>query len=83
MHVLTHHHAGINLGLRIDEELSTVLKVVNGVGHRSAGVHRNQRAVRTAADLTLVWLVVLESMRHNGLSLAGCQHVGTQTNDTS
>ena len=79
MHVLTHHLSGIDLFLRIDEELATVLKMVDGVGIGIAALQGNHGAVDPALYLPLVGLVLLEAVCHDCLALRCCKHIGTQT----
>ena len=81
--MLSHHLAKIHLVTRIDEELATVLQLVDGIGIGSACLHRNHRTVDTAGNLPLEGLVLLETVGHDGLTLTGGEHIGTQTDDTS
>ena len=83
MAVLAHHLAGVHLFLREDEEAAAVLQLVNGVGERRAGLHRYHRTVRAPLNLSLIGLILLEAVRHNGLARAGGQHVGAQADDAA
>ena len=83
VHMLTHHHSGIHLSLREDEELASVLQVVDGISYGRTRVHGNHGAVGSSADFPLVWLIVLESVCHDGFSLACGEHVGSESDDSA
>ena len=82
MHMLTYHLTYIHLFSRINKEFSSILKFVDGISVCCACFHGNHRTVKTASDIPLVWLIFLESVSHDSLSLTGCEHIGTQADDT-
>lgn len=67
--VLAHYLAAVDVITRIDEELAPVQKLVHRVGDGGAGLKGDERAVGTVLDLTLVRLVLLESVSHDRLAL--------------
>ena len=67
--MLTYNLTSIHLILGFDEELATILQVVNGIGIGIAAFQRYERTVDTAVYLALERLVLLEAMRHYGLTL--------------
>ena len=75
--MLTHHLTSIDILTRIDEELTTILQLVDGIGKGITCIHRNHRTVDTALYLTLVRLILLEAVGHDSLTLTGRQHVST------
>ena len=83
MDMLSNYLSCIDFVLREDEELTAVLKVVHSVCHCCARLHTDERSVGTACHVALVWLVVLEAMCHDCLSLACCEYVGTKSYDAS
>ncbi len=83
MRVLAHYLPCINLFLREDEELTAILQFVNGIGKSRTGLHGNHRTVGTPFNFTLIGLVFLKTVRHDGFSGRSSQHVGTQTDDTA
>ena len=83
VNMFAHYLTAVNLFTRIDEELATILKLVNRVSIGCTCLHCNHRTVHTAYYLALIRLILLEAVSHNGLALACCEHVGTQTDDTT
>ena len=67
----------------VDEELATVLQLVDGIGEGIAGFEGNHRAVDTALDVALVGLVFLEAVGHDGFALRGCEDVGAESDDAA
>ena len=67
VNMLTYNLAAVNLLTRVDEELTTILQLIDGVSKGSTGFERNHATVRTAADFTLVWLILLEAVSHDSL----------------
>ena len=57
--------------------------MIDGVGIGVAGLEGNHRTVGAARYLALVGLVLLEAVSHDGLALAGREHVGAQSNDAT
>ena len=83
MHMLTDHLSHIDVLTWIDEELTTVLQLINSIGEGVTRLQGNHRTIHAALNLTLVRLVLLEAVCHNGLTLRSGQHIGTQANDTA
>ena len=81
--MLTDNLTCIHLVLGFDEELATVLQMVNGIGIGIAALQRYERTVDAAVYLALEGLVLLEAVRHDGLALRGCEDIGTQTDDAA
>ena len=83
MHVLAHDLSGIDLLLRIDEEASAVLELVDGVGEGSTRLHGNHGTVGASFDVALVGLVLLEAVRHDGFAGRCREDVRTQSDDAA
>ena len=81
--MLANHLSGIDVFTWIDEEFTTILQLVDGIGEGIARIHGDHGAVDTTLYLTLVGLVFLKAVGHDGLALRGGEHVGAQTNDTT
>ena len=73
----------VNLLTWIDEELTTILKFVDRISIGSTSLHSNHRTVGTANNITLVWLILFETVSHDSLTLRSCEHISTQTDDTT
>ena len=83
VNMLTYNLAAVNLLTRVHEPPTPLLQLMDGVSKGSTGFERNHATVRTAADFTLVWLILLEAVSHDSLALRSGKHVGTQTDDTT
>ena len=83
MDMLANHLTGIDFLTRIDEELTAILQLVDGISIGSTRLHSNHRTVGTTDDLALIRLILLEAVSHNSLALRSGQHIGTQTDDTT
>ena len=83
VNVFAHYLAGIDFVLRIDEEFTTVLQLVDGVCKGRSAFHGNHRTVASAFDVALVRLVFFEAVCHNGFSLRSCQYIGSQADNTT
>ena len=83
MNVLAYYLTAVDFLTRIDEELAAILQLVDGVSVCSTGLHGYHRTVHTTYYLALVRLILLKTVCHDGLSLTGCEHIGTQTDDTT
>ena len=75
--------SGIDLFLRVDEELAAVLEFVQRVGIRCTGFHGDERTVVTFYNLAFPRLVLQEAVRHNCLAGTHVHHVGTHTHDAT
>ena len=69
VNMLTYNLTSIHLVLGFNEELATVLQVVYGIGIGIATFQRYELTVDSAVYLALERLVLLEAMRHYGLTL--------------
>ena len=69
VYVFTYYLTCIHFILRINEELTAVLKLVDGISEGCTAFHGNHGTVATAFDVTLVGLVFLEAVCHDGFSL--------------
>ena len=69
MDVLAYNLTAIDILTGVDEEFSTVLKLVYRVGEGIACLKSYHRAIHTACYLAFVWLVFLETVGHDGLAL--------------
>ena len=83
MNMLTDNLSHIDILAWIDKEFATVLQLVNGICKGVARFESYHRTVDTALNISLVGLILLESVSHDGLTLTGCQHVGTQSDDAT
>ena len=81
--MFANHLTHINILTWVDEELTTVLQLVDGVGKGVAGLQSDHRTVDTALYLTLIGLILLEAVGHDGFTLRGGQHIGAQTDDAA
>ena len=81
--MLTDYLTGINLVLRLDEEFATVLEMVNGIGLGITSFESDERTIGTSVYLSLERLILLESVRHDGLTLRSGKHIGSEANDTT
>ena len=81
--MLTYYLTCINILAWIDEELSTILKLIDSISKSVTGIHRNHRTVYSALNLALVWLILLKAMSHDCLALTGSENIGTKTDDTT
>ena len=81
--MLAHHLTGIDLLARVDEELAAVLEFVDGIGVGGARLQGYHGAIGAAHDVALIGLVLLIAMGHDGLTLAGGEHIGTQSDDAA
>ena len=75
--------SGIYLFLRVDEEFSAVLQFIQGISIGCAGFHRDERAVVALHDLTFPWLVLQETVRHDGLTGTHVHHIRTHAHDAA
>ncbi len=82
-YMFTDNLSGIDFLLRVDEELTAVLKVVNGIGKSSAGLHGDHGTVCAALDVALVGLVVLVAVSHDGFAGRSGQDIGAKTDDAA
>ena len=69
MHVLSHYLSTIDILARVDEELATILQLVDGVSVGIARLKGYHRTIGAALYVALVWLILLETMRHDCLAL--------------
>ena len=81
--MLTNHLACIYLILRFYEKASSILQMVYGIGVGVATFQGNERTVDSTGYLALKRLILLKPMGYDCFALTGCQHIGTQTNDTT
>ena len=81
--MFTYNLTHIDIFTWIDEELTTVLQLINSVGKGITGFKSNHRTVGTALDISLIGLILLETVSHDSLTLRSGQHIGTQTDDTT
>ena len=71
MDMFANHLPGIDILTRINEELSTILQLIDGIGKGVTCIHGNHRTIDTTLYLTLVRLILLETVGHDGLALTG------------
>ena len=71
MNVLTNDLTGIDLILRLDEEAAPILQMIDGIGVGITTLESNKRTIDAAVDVTLVWLIFLETVCDDGFSLTG------------
>lgn len=83
VNMLAYYLTAVDFLTRIDEELAAILQLVDGISVCCTGLHGYHRTVHTTYYLALVRLILLETVCHDGLALAGCEHIGTQTDDTT
>ena len=83
MRMLAYNLTSIHFFLREDKELTTILQFIDGIGKSCSAFHRNHGAVGTTFYLTLIRLIFLETMSHDGFAGTSSQHISTQTNDTA
>ncbi len=83
MNMLTYDLAAVNLLTWVDEELTTILKLIDGVSVSGTCLQGNHATVAATANLALVWLILLEAVSHDSLALRSRQHIGTKTDDTT
>ena len=83
MDMFANHLPGIDILTRIDEELSTILQLIDGIGKGITSIHGNHRTIDTTLYLTLERLILLEAVGHDGLTLRSCEDIGAQTDDTA
>ena len=81
MHVLAYHLSRVDFLSRVNEEFSPVLQLVYGVGVGGARLHGYHRAIRSALNVALVRLVLLEAVSHDGFALGGGQDICAQSDD--
>ena len=83
VNMLTNNLAAVNLLTWVDEELTAILQLIDGVSIGSTCLQRNHATVGTAGNLALVWLILLEAVSHDSLTLRSSEHIGTKTDDTT
>ena len=83
MNMLTHNLSVVNILARVYEELASVLQLVYGICKGIARLESNHRTVCTAEYIALVWLILLETVRHNGFTLRCSEDIGTESHDTA
>ena len=81
--MLAHNLSGINLITRINKELATILQFIDAIGESRSCLHSNHGTIHTTFNLAFIWLVLFETVRHDGLSLTGCEHVGAQADNAT
>ena len=81
VNVLAHHLTGIHLVLGRHEEAAAVLQLVESVGIHRTALQGDERTVDAAVHISLVRLVTLKAVSHDGLALTGREHVGAQADD--
>ena len=69
VYVFTYYLSGIYFVLRIDEELTAILQLVDSVSKGCTAFHGNHGTVAATFDVTLVRLVFLEAVCHDGFAL--------------
>ena len=67
----------------IDEELASILQLVDGVGIGIARLEGYHGTVDATLDVALEGLILLEAMGHDGLALRSSEHIGTQSDDAT
>ena len=67
--MLADNLASVNLLARLYEEPAAIEKLIHRVSNCFASLQRDQRSIGSHVDISLVWLVILEPMCNNGLSL--------------
>ena len=67
--MFAHYLTGIYFILRIDEELTTILQFVNGIGKSRTTLHSNHGTIASTVNIPFIGLVFLEAVGHDGFSL--------------
>ena len=83
VNMFAHYLTSIHILTRINEELTTILQLVDGVGKGITRIHRDHRPIDTTLYLTFIGLVLLEAVSHDGLALRSSEHIGTQTDNAA
>ena len=83
MNVLANHLTHIDILTWVDEELAAILELVDSIGEGITCLEGYHRTIHTTLNLALIRLILLEAVRHDGLALRGCQHIGAQSDNTT
>ena len=83
VNMLTNYLTHVNILTWIDEELTTVLQLIDSISKGVTSIHRYHRTIYTALNLALVWLILLKAVGHDSLALTGRKHIGTQSDDSA
>ena len=73
----------IDLVLRLDEEATSVLKMVDCISISITALKRNKGAIDAAIDVALIGLVFLETMCNDSFALTCCEHVRPEAYDAA
>ena len=69
VHMLADDLSHVHLFARVDEELTAILQLVDGIGIGRARLQGNHRAVLPSLDVAFVGLVFLVAVGHDGFAL--------------
>ena len=83
VNMFANHLTEIHLFTWVDEEFTTVLLLINRISKGSTRFQCNHRTIHSTCDIAFVWLVFLEPMRHDSLTLTGRKEIGSKSDDTT
>ena len=75
--------SGINLFLRLNEEPSAVLQLVQRISRSRSAFHRYQTTVDSCRHLAFKRLILQESVCHNSFTRTHVHYISTHTHDTA
>ena len=81
--MLTDDLTGVDFFLRSDEEATTALEVVEGIGVGRPRLEGNDRAVATTLDVALPWLILEEAVGKDGFTSRSGEDVVVEPDDTA
>ena len=81
--MLTDDLTSVDFFLWSDEEATTTLEVVEGIGVGRPGLESNDRSVVATLDVALPWLILEEAVGKDGFTSRSGEDVVVEPDDTA
>ena len=81
--MLTDDLTGVDFFLRSDEEATTALEVVEGIGVGRPRLESNDRSVVATLNVALPWLILKEAVGKDGFTSRSGEDVVVEPDDTA